>query len=115
MEHKQLSLGIDVGSTTVKVVLREGDIIYFEEYQRHMSQVRQKTLELIEEAAPIIGGRPFTAALSGSVEELEANNIMVCMECGTCSYNCPAKRRLVQSIRVGKSIVKSAANQKKGG
>ena len=66
MEQKQLSLGIDVGSTTVKVVLREGDTIYFEEYQRHMSQVRQKTLELIEEAAPIIGGRSFTAALSGS-------------------------------------------------
>ena len=31
MEQKQLSLGIDVGSTTVKVVLREGDTIYYEE------------------------------------------------------------------------------------
>ena len=66
MEQKQLSLGIDVGSTTVKVVLREGDTIYYEEYQRHLSQVRQKTLELIEKAAPIIGERPFAAALSGS-------------------------------------------------
>ncbi len=61
-----LSLGIDVGSTTVKVVVREHQTILFEEYQRHMSQVRQKTLELIEKAAPFIAGRPFTAALSGS-------------------------------------------------
>ena len=41
-----LSLGIDVGSTTVKVVLMEGDKILYQEYQRHLSQVRQKTLEL---------------------------------------------------------------------
>ena len=46
-ENHTLSLGIDVGSTTVKVVLRLGEDILFEEYQRHMSQVRQKTLELL--------------------------------------------------------------------
>ena len=61
-----LSLGIDVGSTTVKVVLMEGDKILYQEYQRHLSQVRQKTLELLEKAAPFIGDRPFAVALSGS-------------------------------------------------
>ena len=61
-----LSLGIDVGSTTVKVVLLEGDQVLYEDYQRHMSQVRQKTLELIRKAAPLIGDRPFAVALSGS-------------------------------------------------
>ena len=61
-----LSLGIDVGSTTVKVVLLEGDQVLYEDYQRHMSQVRQKTLELIGKAAPLIGDRPFAVALSGS-------------------------------------------------
>ncbi len=65
-ENKQLSLGIDVGSTTVKVVLLEGEEILYQEYQRHMSQVRQKTLELLQQAAPFIGDRPFTVALSGS-------------------------------------------------
>lgn len=52
-----LSLGIDVGSTTVKVVLLEGDKILYREYQRHMSQVRQKTLELLHQAASFIGDR----------------------------------------------------------
>ena len=65
-ENRNLSLGIDVGSTTVKVVLLEGDTILYQEYQRHMSQVRQKTLELLREAAPFIAGRPFAVALSGS-------------------------------------------------
>ena len=65
-ENKQLSLGIDVGSTTVKVVLMEGEEILYQEYQRHMSQVRQKTLELLGQAAPFIGERPFAVALSGS-------------------------------------------------
>ena len=61
-----LSLGIDVGSTTVKVVLLEGDKVLYQEYQRHLSQVRQKTLELLHQAAPLIGDRHFAVALSGS-------------------------------------------------
>ena len=43
------TLGIDIGSTTAKVVLMEGDRILYEKYERHFSQVRQKTLELLEE------------------------------------------------------------------
>ena len=41
------ALGIDVGSTTVKVVLTEGDRLLYSRYERHLSQVRQKTLELL--------------------------------------------------------------------
>ena len=38
-----LSLGIDIGSTTAKVVLVEDGKILYQNYQRHFSQVRQKT------------------------------------------------------------------------
>ena len=65
-EQSRLSLGIDIGSTTAKVVVVEDRKIIFEKYQRHFSQVRQKTLELLREAAPLLGDRPFTAAISGS-------------------------------------------------
>ena len=52
MEQKQpLSLGIDIGSTTVKTVLREGDRVIYEKYERHMSRVRLKTLEMLEAQA----------------------------------------------------------------
>ena len=48
MELTSLSLGIDIGSTTAKVVAVEGGKIIYEKYQRHFSQVRQKTLELLD-------------------------------------------------------------------
>lgn len=38
----ELFLGIDIGSTTAKIVLRNGDKILLERYERHFSQVREK-------------------------------------------------------------------------
>ena len=61
-----LTLGIDIGSTTAKIVVVDRGAVLFEKYQRHFSQVRQKTLELLGRAAVLIGERPFAAALSGS-------------------------------------------------
>ena len=43
--------------------------------------------------------------------ELERMGVMTCMECGSCAYVCPANRQLVQSMRLGKGIVKNAAAQ----
>ncbi len=61
-----LSLGIDIGSTTVKVVLLENDKILFSHYERHFSCVREKTAELLELAKPSIGNRSFSVAVTGS-------------------------------------------------
>ena len=38
-----LSLGVDIGSTTAKLVLMDGEKIIYQKYERHLSQVRQKT------------------------------------------------------------------------
>ena len=43
----EYALGIDIGSTTAKVVLRKGDEILLERYERHFSQVREKTAEIL--------------------------------------------------------------------
>ena len=52
--NTQNALGIDIGSTTTKIVLvRSGQIVY-EKYERHLSRVREKTLELIEEIRPLL-------------------------------------------------------------
>ncbi len=62
----QLTLGIDIGSTTAKVVLaRDGEILY-ECYERHFSQVRQKTLEILERLQALIGENSVKVAISGS-------------------------------------------------
>jgi len=42
------------------------------------------------------------------VEGMKKYGIMSCMECGSCSYTCPAKRNIVQQIRLGKTIVRNA-------
>ena len=34
---------------------------------------------------------------------LEKNKIMLCMECGCCSFVCPASRPLVQNNRIAKA------------
>ena len=60
------ALGIDIGSTTNKfVLLKDGKTVY-EKYERHFSQVRVKTLEMLEEVAAITGEEMLSVALSGS-------------------------------------------------
>ncbi len=66
MQENIYSLGIDIGSTTVKTVLRENDTVIYEKYERHMAQVRKKTLEMLEDMRPLLAGKRFCVALSGS-------------------------------------------------
>ena len=46
-----------------------------------------------------------------NTEKLQELDIMTCMECGCCAYSCPAHHRLVQSMRVGKALVKNAGRK----
>lgn len=50
-------------------------------------------------------------ALKGNVEELGKYHPMDCIECGSCSYVCPAKRHLVQSIRLAKAQLRKASGK----
>ena len=52
------------------------------------------------------------AAQRKDPEALQSLHVMTCMECGCCAYACPAGRRLVQAIRLGKSIVKKQGGKK---
>ena len=61
-----LCLGIDIGSTTAKVVLRRGNDILFEKYERHLSAVREKTVELLKQVEKISGNEKAAVAISGS-------------------------------------------------
>ena len=59
-------IGIDIGSTTAKVVVIDKGEMVYSRYERHFSQVRRKTLEMIEAIADLLSGRSFTVAVSGS-------------------------------------------------
>ena len=59
-------LGIDIGSTTVKLVaVQDGNIIY-KKYERHFSKVREKACEMLEMAQDIMGQHTIHAAITGS-------------------------------------------------
>ena len=62
----RLLLGIDIGSTTAKVVLIDNGEIIYSKYERHLSQVRTKTLQMIEDIAEMLEDRRFCVAVSGS-------------------------------------------------
>jgi electron transport complex protein RnfC len=47
----------------------------------------------------------MTLSEKGFFERAEKERITDCMECGACSYTCPAYRPLLDYIRLGKSTV----------
>lgn len=59
-------LGIDIGSTTVKILLFEAGECVFSCYERHFSRVREKTMELITSIAEKLAGKTFSLAIAGS-------------------------------------------------
>ncbi len=66
MDPKMKALGIDIGSTTAKLVLRDGSRVLYEKYERHFSQVRQKTLDMLSEMTGASPDEEIVVALSGS-------------------------------------------------
>ncbi len=62
-----LYMGIDVGSTTVKSVIRDdANNIIFSEYRRHFSDILATVRELFASAERSIGTQPVSVAITGS-------------------------------------------------
>ena len=49
----------------------------------------------------------------GDLENLKENHIMDCIECGACTFNCPAKKPIVQNIKAAKAKIRAAAAKAK--
>lgn len=61
-----LTLGIDIGSTTAKVALMDGDEIIFQQYERHYSKVREKSIEIVNKILEQFGDKELKVSISGS-------------------------------------------------
>ena len=60
-------LGIDIGSTTVKVaVLDENDNLLFSDYERHFANIRETLSLLVEKAYKQLGDMQITPMITGS-------------------------------------------------
>jgi predicted CoA-substrate-specific enzyme activase len=68
MEHKNLyKLGIDIGSTTVKVaVLDEKDNLLFSDYERHFANIQETLSALLEKAYDALGDCMVSPMITGS-------------------------------------------------
>ena len=66
-DNKNLFIGIDIGSTTVKtVVLDERENVLFSTYQRHLSEVRKKIISILKEVREKFPETKFKVSLTGS-------------------------------------------------
>lgn len=59
-------LGIDVGSTTIKVVLLKKGELIFSTYERHYSMVKAKALEIVKRIKKELEGETIYVSVSGS-------------------------------------------------
>ncbi|MEM3342258.1 MAG: BadF/BadG/BcrA/BcrD ATPase family protein, partial [Thermoplasmata archaeon] len=66
-EIDPLNVGLDIGSTTVKiVVLDKADRLIYSNYKRHNVDIRRTLKELINSAYEAVGNRPITMSATGS-------------------------------------------------
>ena len=64
---KHHTLGIDIGSTTVKIaLLDENQNIIFSDYKRHFANIRETLLELIKDAYAQSGDISVSPMITGS-------------------------------------------------
>ena len=63
---KNTTVGIDIGSTTAKLVIVEDGKVLYQKYERHYSQVRQKTVEMLDKASHLLTGKRVSVAIAGS-------------------------------------------------
>lgn len=59
-------LGIDVGSTTVKLALFKNNELIYHSYNRHLSMIKSKVLEELKKIEPLIKNDELYIAFSGS-------------------------------------------------
>ena len=64
--NKIYNLGIDVGSTTVKTVILDGDEIIYNKYERHYSKVKETVAEQLKIIREKFKGERFKIAITGS-------------------------------------------------
>ena len=61
-----LNVGLDVGSTTVKIVVLDNKTIIYKEYLRHFSNIRDTVVMMLDNAKKIMHGHSLTLMVTGS-------------------------------------------------
>lgn len=104
-------MGIALANDDMPVLKQNNAILAFNE----KDAVIQKTTDCIK-CGRCVASCPMNlvpTAIAGAVKRkdidtLNKQGVMLCMECGSCAFSCPAHRPIVQVMRQGKAMVRSA-------
>ena len=78
MENQHYTLGIDIGSTTVKIaILDNANHILFSNYKRHFANIRETLLDLLKEAFEKLGNIELHPMITGSGGLTLANHLKI--------------------------------------
>ena len=67
MKPDYKTLGIDIGSTTVKIAVLDKDFnILFSDYQRHFANIQETFAEVVQKAYDSLGDIPLSPVITGS-------------------------------------------------
>ncbi|MBR2561983.1 MAG: 2-hydroxyacyl-CoA dehydratase [Eubacterium sp.] len=78
MEEKKYALGIDIGSTTVKIaILNTENELLFSDYKRHFARIQETLADLLAEAEEQLGSCQLFPVITGSGGLTLANNLEV--------------------------------------
>ncbi|MBD5396154.1 MAG: 2-hydroxyacyl-CoA dehydratase [Lachnospiraceae bacterium] len=78
MNNKHYTLGIDIGSTTVKIsILDDAHNILFSDYKRHFANIRETLSSLLEDAYSKLGDITLHPMITGSGGLTLANHLKV--------------------------------------
>ena len=78
MENQHYTLGIDIGSTTVKIaILDNANHILFSDYKRHFANIRETLLDLLKEAFEKLGNIELHPMITGSGGLTLANHLKI--------------------------------------
>ena len=68
--YNKLSLGIDIGSTTVKIVImNDNKEIIFSDYERHFANIQETLAELMKKAMQALGDVTVLPVITGWVTD----------------------------------------------
>lgn len=109
-------MGIAVPNLDVPILKSTNAILAFNEKEAHLPEPSAciKCGRCINHCPLHLNPPAFAKALElDQPEELEKLKVNLCMECGVCSFICPAKRPLVQNNRLAKAELRRYLTKKK--
>lgn len=108
-------MGKAISNTEIPVVKGTSGIVIFPRSESERARIEPCIRCAKCVSACALNLEPFllmTLSEKGMFERAESERITDCMECGSCSYTCPAGRPLLDYIRLGKSTVTRMARER---